>query len=297
MLSAALARLQLMLDRGERAGWFSSAEIVAWAAVAALGLYLFIAHTLTHPRPFLSPQLLRERNFALGLALIFVFGMLNFTPMTLLPAAARRRGRLPGLGHRFRPRRTRPGHAGGLHAHDLRQPLRPALDDRRGLPSSGARRLAARAARSRLRPARRVLADGGAGPRRGHPVGADHHGGVLPDRRRAPGRGNGRLPHAAKHRLERAHLAQHGARGAHDAGEPRRALAERLALQRGARPALGARRTSTSPIRRAWRRSRPRSRVRPPCSATSIRSGPTRRPRLSVLPLIALVRWKPAQAK
>ena len=86
MLSAALAGLQLMLDRGERAGWFSSAEIVAWAAVAALGLYLFIAHTLTHPRPFLSPQLLRERNFALGLGLIFVFGMLNFTPMTLLPA-------------------------------------------------------------------------------------------------------------------------------------------------------------------------------------------------------------------
>src|SRR5262245_2926586 len=46
MLSAALAGLQLMLDRGERADWFSSPEIVAWAAVAALGLYLFIAHTL-----------------------------------------------------------------------------------------------------------------------------------------------------------------------------------------------------------------------------------------------------------
>jgi MFS transporter, DHA2 family, multidrug resistance protein len=86
MLSAALAGLQLMLDRGERAGWFSSAEIVAWGAVAALGLYLFVAHSLTHPRPFLDPHMLRERNFALGLVLIFVFGMLNFTPMTLLPA-------------------------------------------------------------------------------------------------------------------------------------------------------------------------------------------------------------------
>jgi MFS transporter, DHA2 family, multidrug resistance protein len=85
MLSAALAGLQLMLDRGERAGWFSSAEIVGWAALAALGLYLFVAHTFTAPRPFLDPRLLRERNFALGLALIFVFGMLNFTPMTMLP--------------------------------------------------------------------------------------------------------------------------------------------------------------------------------------------------------------------
>jgi len=85
MLSAALAGLQLMLDRGERAGWFSSPEIVGWATLAALGLYLFIAHTLTHARPFLDPRLLRERNFALGLVLIFVFGMLNFTPMTMLP--------------------------------------------------------------------------------------------------------------------------------------------------------------------------------------------------------------------
>jgi DHA2 family multidrug resistance protein len=85
LLSASLAGLQLMLDRGERAGWFSSMEIVAWAAIAALGLYLFIAHSLTHARPFLDPQLLRERNFALGLVLIFVFGMLNFTPMTMLP--------------------------------------------------------------------------------------------------------------------------------------------------------------------------------------------------------------------
>ncbi|HJV10392.1 MAG TPA: DHA2 family efflux MFS transporter permease subunit, partial [Burkholderiales bacterium] len=85
MLSAALAGLQLMLDRGERAGWFSSVEIVAWAALAGLGLYLFIVHTLTSARPFLDPRLLRERNFALGLVLIFVFGMLNFTPMTILP--------------------------------------------------------------------------------------------------------------------------------------------------------------------------------------------------------------------
>jgi DHA2 family multidrug resistance protein len=85
MLSAALAGLQLMLDRGERAGWFSSAEIIAWAAVAALGLYLFVAHTFTAARPFLDPRLLLERNFALGLVLIFVFGMLNFTPMTMVP--------------------------------------------------------------------------------------------------------------------------------------------------------------------------------------------------------------------
>ena len=85
LLAAALASLQIMLDRGERADWFDSAEIVVYAAVAVTALYAFIVHSLTAERPFLQPALLRDRNFTIGLTLIFVFGMLNFTPMTLLP--------------------------------------------------------------------------------------------------------------------------------------------------------------------------------------------------------------------
>jgi DHA2 family multidrug resistance protein len=85
LLAAALASLQLMLDRGERADWFDSYEIVAYALAAGLGLYLFLAHTFTRERPFLEPALFRDRNFTVGIVLVFVFGMLNFTPMTLLP--------------------------------------------------------------------------------------------------------------------------------------------------------------------------------------------------------------------
>jgi DHA2 family multidrug resistance protein len=85
LLSATLASLQLMLDRGERADWFDSGEIVAYAGLAALGLYAFVVHSASAERPFLDPRLLADRNFAVGLVLIFVFGMLNFTPMTLLP--------------------------------------------------------------------------------------------------------------------------------------------------------------------------------------------------------------------
>lgn len=85
LLSAALASMQLMLDRGERADWFDSAEIVTWAALAGLALYAFIAHSATAARPFLDRRLLADRNFSIGIVLVFVFGMLNITPMTLLP--------------------------------------------------------------------------------------------------------------------------------------------------------------------------------------------------------------------
>ncbi len=85
LLSAALASTQLMLDRGERADWFDSAEIIAWAALAGLAIYTFIVHSATAERPFLDPRLLADRNFSIGIVLIFVFGMLNFSPMTLLP--------------------------------------------------------------------------------------------------------------------------------------------------------------------------------------------------------------------
>jgi DHA2 family multidrug resistance protein len=86
LLAVSLAAAQLMLDRGEREDWFDSAEIVAWCAVAALALYAFIAHSFTTERPFLDlRRLFADRNFSVGVILIFVFGMLNFTPMTLLP--------------------------------------------------------------------------------------------------------------------------------------------------------------------------------------------------------------------
>jgi DHA2 family multidrug resistance protein len=84
-LATALALAQIVLSRGQRLDWFQSTEIIAATALAAIALYVFIAHCLTSPRPFLSPSILLDRNYALGFILVTVFGMLNFTPMVLLP--------------------------------------------------------------------------------------------------------------------------------------------------------------------------------------------------------------------
>ena len=84
-LSIAVTCLQLVMDRGERLDWLESGEIVLLSAVLALSVYLFLAHTFTYDKPFITPQLFLDRNFSVGLILVFVYGMLNFTPIVLLP--------------------------------------------------------------------------------------------------------------------------------------------------------------------------------------------------------------------
>jgi DHA2 family multidrug resistance protein len=85
-LAVAMSALQLLLARGVRLDWFQSTEIVVSAIVAALGLYVFTVHCLTtRGQPFLNLRLLADRNYAIGLALVTLYGMLNFTPMVLLP--------------------------------------------------------------------------------------------------------------------------------------------------------------------------------------------------------------------
>jgi len=84
-LSAAVVALQFTLDRGQRLDWFDSPEIVIESTIAIVAFYLFVAHTFTARRPFIDPRLLLDRNFCLGLLLVAMFGMVNFTPMALLP--------------------------------------------------------------------------------------------------------------------------------------------------------------------------------------------------------------------
>ena len=42
-------------------------------------------HSLGARNPFVNLKLLSDRNYAIGLALVTIYGMLNFTPMVLLP--------------------------------------------------------------------------------------------------------------------------------------------------------------------------------------------------------------------
>ena len=76
----------MLLDRGELKDWFGSTEIWIEATVAALGLYLFIVHTVTATdRSFLNRDLLKDGNCIVGTLLMFLIGIPLYGTMTLLP--------------------------------------------------------------------------------------------------------------------------------------------------------------------------------------------------------------------
>ena len=85
-LSLALVSAQLICDRGQRLDWFESTQITVIAFVGILSFWVFAAHCLTAKEPFLSPSLLRDRNFAVGTLLAFIMGMLSFTSLVLFPS-------------------------------------------------------------------------------------------------------------------------------------------------------------------------------------------------------------------
>jgi DHA2 family multidrug resistance protein len=85
LLALAVASLQMLLDRGQQADWFEALEIQLYAIATILALYLFVVHNLTSDHRFLSPALLKDRNFVSGTAFIFVVGIVLLGTMALLP--------------------------------------------------------------------------------------------------------------------------------------------------------------------------------------------------------------------
>ncbi len=85
-LALAVGMFQLMLDRGGTEDWFQSAEIIAEAVLAALGLYLFIVHMFTAEKPLIPPAIFRNRNFTGGLVtMCFTMAILMASSALLAP--------------------------------------------------------------------------------------------------------------------------------------------------------------------------------------------------------------------
>jgi DHA2 family multidrug resistance protein len=85
MLTLFIAAFQMVLDRGPSQDWFQSREIWTETILAAIGLWVFVAHTLTTDHPFFDKALMRDRNFVTASVFGFFVGILLFSTMALLP--------------------------------------------------------------------------------------------------------------------------------------------------------------------------------------------------------------------
>lgn len=83
-LGLSIGALQMMLDRGEAIGWFSSAEIVTETVLSGLAFYLFMVHSLTTDHPFIDLKIFRNRNFSVGLVCVFMVGTILLSTLALL---------------------------------------------------------------------------------------------------------------------------------------------------------------------------------------------------------------------
>ena len=84
-LACTLLCAQLVFDRGHRLDWFESPTIIVCTFLGVLSLWVFVVQCATAEQPFLSPSLLRDRNFAVGTLIALVVGMLSFTSLVLFP--------------------------------------------------------------------------------------------------------------------------------------------------------------------------------------------------------------------
>ncbi len=84
VLALGLGAFQLMLDRGETKDWFGSTEIIVEAVLAGIGIYLFLVHLFTSEKPFITPAIFKDRNFAASLLVMFAVGMVLLATSALM---------------------------------------------------------------------------------------------------------------------------------------------------------------------------------------------------------------------
>jgi DHA2 family multidrug resistance protein len=85
VLAIGLGCLQFVLDRGQRYDWLESTAIITLLCVAGASFWLFIVNSITSENPFIDPVILKNPNFAIGLLLRAMFGLLLFGAIILIP--------------------------------------------------------------------------------------------------------------------------------------------------------------------------------------------------------------------
>ncbi len=84
-IALGLGSLEVFLNRGQRFDWFKSPFIKTFAALAVLGIALFIWRSFTADKPLVNLRLFKNREFATGTLLIFLLGFGLYGSFVMLP--------------------------------------------------------------------------------------------------------------------------------------------------------------------------------------------------------------------
>ena len=85
LIVLAVASLQLVLDKGQEADWFSSTWITVLLAVAVYALLVWVVWEWYHPNPIVDVRLFQNRNFATAMFFTFVLGTVLFGTTVVIP--------------------------------------------------------------------------------------------------------------------------------------------------------------------------------------------------------------------
>ncbi|MGA1980301.1 MAG: DHA2 family efflux MFS transporter permease subunit [Sedimentisphaerales bacterium] len=85
LIAVGLGALQIVLDKGEREDWFDSHFIVSFSLICAVCLALAVIWELRQKDPVIKLGLLKDRNFAVGVFMMYALGFSLYGSTVLLP--------------------------------------------------------------------------------------------------------------------------------------------------------------------------------------------------------------------
>jgi DHA2 family multidrug resistance protein len=85
LVALCLGTLQVMLDKGQEADWFSAIWIRWFAVICTLSLIGFIVYELCSDAPLVDLHVFKNRNFAVSSVLFILYGMMIYALITIQP--------------------------------------------------------------------------------------------------------------------------------------------------------------------------------------------------------------------
>lgn len=90
LLALAVGCLQVMIERGQKLGWFDSTEVLAYFVVTSVAAVLFVWQELRHPHPIVGLRILRDLQFSSAMCFSLATGAAVYSTVFVFPFYAQR---------------------------------------------------------------------------------------------------------------------------------------------------------------------------------------------------------------